>query len=202
MASENRKLREIAESMNAAMSGMSDLYQAPRDFADSLETMIARVAIDHLSQRWGVSIKSVEHLPEKKTPPDCMAISASGERFGIEVTRLFDEATQKAARRAKVERQRHPDRMAPNPDPRFWSDDDLLIKIVDRLNAKGKWVSPATFDRYVVAIATDEWTLTHKRLSTFLNDHSFDPIGRISDGAIVTYDPSIGRHVAVAIKFN
>jgi hypothetical protein len=118
------------------------------------------------------------HRGPRNDPPDCEAISLTGQRIGIEITELVDPDSAEKARAGK--------RYA----ARNWNDDLIpeLDAIIRRKDAPSN-LKGGPYSEYVLLIHTDE-ALEFAYVQLILADHVF-PQTRLTTRVylVTSYDP-------------
>lgn len=114
------------------------------------EVGVAQALADFLMHSDGRSWASVQPIADD--PPDVLLLCTSGNRVGVEVTELVDEAT--------VERHRYHKKVDTYP-PHEWADwtvDSLASSIVQAIERKDRKLAARAgqYDELIVAVATDE----------------------------------------------
>lgn len=160
-----RLMREASEKAR----GYSDFWQWRSDKVVT-ETQVTRTLLEFIEASEGESIHSVK--ASEQDPPDCIAELADGRKIGIEVTELVDEPTaaRHAARRGAERRgeQPHPSKAAEPGEVAVWTVARLSEALVKVVAKKDVSALGGPYYRYLVAIHTDEMTITPSLLSEAL----------------------------------
>ena len=114
------------------------------------EVGVAQALADFLMHSDGRSWASVQPIADD--PPDVLLLCTSGNRVGVEVTELVDEAT--------VERHRYHKKVGTYPRHEWpdWTVNSLASSIVQAVERKDRKLTARTgqYDELMVAVATDE----------------------------------------------
>ena len=128
----------------------------------------------------------------EKDPPDCYGVVA-GEKFGIEVTELVHEETVAAhevRRNAERKGSPPPPKAADAWDTAWWTAGALRVALTAIVERKDKPAIGGPFSPYLVAIFTDELTVTPELITQAMAGVTIT--SRHIDDAYVllSYDPS------------
>ena len=114
--------------------------------------------------------------PNKPDPPDCIGITAIGERVAIEVTELVDQETVELNKLGKhVFKQ--------------WLPDELTTKLQEKITAKdSKEFHGGPYSKVVLVIHTDEPLLSRADCEKILCGKKFGPCKKINDAYLIFSD--------------
>jgi hypothetical protein len=135
-------------------------------------------------------------------PPDCIAQTADGGSLSvaIEVTELVCEESVRINARQDREAMR---RMEPGVAVmRAWDTQDFIGHIAARLEDKdSKKLKGGPYERYIVAIHTDEPLLERDQCMAWLRDYTFGPFQQIAEAYLLfSYMPGKGyEYITLAI---
>jgi hypothetical protein len=116
-------------------------------------------------------------------PPDCEALTATGQRAAIEVAELVDEEAIKAAKAGRVYE------AAEWPKAKFLSNLSELLKRKD--SKYPKLLEPPYDGGYTVVVFTDEPVLSAELVAQYLDGETFADIEHITEALfLVSYDPA------------
>jgi hypothetical protein len=130
----------------------------------------------------GLKVTDLRSRPDKQDPPDCEAI-IGGQRCGIEVTELIH---QKALERSLKRLDARPNgEVTPKPGAEAyfrggvyfeWTAESFRADLQQRISRKddASRVKGGPYDRYILVIVTDEFTLDRHRVERFLEGTTFN----------------------------
>lgn len=123
--------------------------------------------------------KEPRHSDQGNDPPDCEALTLTGERIGIEITELVDPDSAAAARLGKAY------------DWKDWRQ-ALIPKLDEIIQEKdGANVRNGPYSEYVLLIHTDEPWLELNRIGQSLAEHVFPRTNLITKAyLLISYHPS------------
>lgn len=180
------KRREILKLMRAAQAqrrGYADFFHWPLD-RDLEERGLVQSLSEALESRGELFFHSVRSRGRPNDPPDCEALDGNGERIGIEVTELVDEAAIVAFRAGAIYEWAE------------WGADRFVRSMAERLIAKaGRYAklkdSPYP-GGYVVVLHTDEPNLNHEQVNRWLRDAPpFDAPNVSRAFLLLSYEPRV-----------
>lgn len=132
------------------------------------------------------------HRGEGNDPPDCEAVSAEGERIGIEITELVDGRSIEAARLDK------------HYDWKDWR--GALVPALEglvRRKDKPRDVNGGPCSQYVLLIFSDEPWLERAYVETTLREHTFDKTALITRAfLLLSYDPFLQRYPCYELRLS
>ena len=155
-------------------------------FADrpAAEAGVVNVFAESLMKDNQLFFKEARHSGEDNDPPDCEALSLSGERIGIEVTELVNGNSIAAVKKG-----------ASSPfDYEDWNQ-ALIPKLAEILQKKDKAkIKGGPYSEYVLLIASDETWLLPDFVEQSLAKHIFSKTRLITKAYLLLgYDPSVQR---------
>src|SRR6267142_1056309 len=113
-------------------------------------------------------------------PPDAVGERETEGLAAIEVTELVDQKV--AAHNVQAMRQGR----AGDVVQRVWDEASLVAAVEERLRVKdGVNLKGGPYGEYVVALHTDEATLTHAEAETWLRGHEFTGMRQITDAYLL-----------------
>ncbi|MGE0226224.1 MAG: hypothetical protein AB7S57_23350 [Acetobacteraceae bacterium] len=129
-----------------------------------------------------------------RDPPDCCGTTGDGKTFGIEVTELVRQKTVKRhqlRRNAEGRGLTPPAKAANRWDMAIWTAEALGSKLAAIIQAKDKPAIGGPFAPYLVAIVTDEGSVTPALVAEALT--GFEIECRYIDSAylLLSYDPRV-----------
>jgi hypothetical protein len=109
----------------------------------------------------GLEIQQLRSRDDGEDPPDCEAI-IGGSRCGIEVTELVHQPTLESTIRG-------------NHQILFWERDTFCTALQERIDRKDRSdkVKGGPYDRYILVVVTDEFSLGREDVAQFLEGATF-----------------------------
>ncbi len=157
--------------------GHADYWRGPNQEAEEL--YVAKTLLTFLNRREQLEWK-LRSRGQGQDPPDCEAVAESGMLVGIEVTELVDQSSIEEVVRGGCE---------PLAD---WSREQLtdhLQRLLHRKDAPAR-TQGGPYQEYLLAIHTDEPSLTAANLDQLLLEHTFPEMQLITAAFIlVGFDP-------------
>jgi hypothetical protein len=119
----------------------------------------------------GVQVTHLTSRPSGQDPPDCEA-ELDGHFSGVEVTELVDQETLEQSIRATQRREAGGDPTKPEVFL-YWDRAQLLSELQARIDAKDRSWKEGPYERYVLVIHTDEFSLDRETAARFLQGATF-----------------------------
>jgi hypothetical protein len=126
----------------------------------------------------GETFEGLRSRPVGDDPPDCEA-TIGGIPCGIEVTEFMHEPTHRTTMRGK-------------PQFFMWDKGDFLTELGRRICRKDKAkLKGGPYGRYILIFVTDEFSLTHDLIKTFLDGARFETRLVTDIFFALSYDPAL-----------
>jgi hypothetical protein len=119
----------------------------------------------------GVQVTRLTSRAPGQDPPDCEA-ELDGHFSGVEVTELVDQETLEQSIRATQQREAGGDPTKPEVFL-LWDRAQLLFELQARIDAKDRSWKGGPYERYVLVIHTDEFSLDRETVARFLQGATF-----------------------------